>query len=137
MLISFFWTKPHLDGPLYFPTIATVNLGSHTVLNFYKEEGRDKSTFSLFLEPRSLLILQDEMYFNYLHGIEEKEEDIINESVLNLSKIKLLSMESVIRGTRISLTIRHVLKISKFKLRFGQYKWHYHCISSLFHESVG
>lgn len=26
---------PHEDGPLYFPTIATVTLGSHAVLNFY------------------------------------------------------------------------------------------------------
>ena len=26
---------PHLDGDLFFPTISTVNLGSHSVLNFY------------------------------------------------------------------------------------------------------
>ncbi|KAG0234066.1 Alpha-ketoglutarate-dependent dioxygenase alkB 6 [Actinomortierella wolfii] len=27
---------PHLDGPAYFPTVATVSLGSHCVLEFYK-----------------------------------------------------------------------------------------------------
>ena len=27
---------PHTDGPLYSPTIATITLGSHTVLDFYK-----------------------------------------------------------------------------------------------------
>ena len=26
---------PHLDGNLFFPTITTINLGSHTVLNLY------------------------------------------------------------------------------------------------------
>ncbi len=26
---------PHVDGSLFFPTITTVNLGSHTVLKFY------------------------------------------------------------------------------------------------------
>jgi alkylated DNA repair protein alkB family protein 6 len=26
---------PHVDGDLFFPTITTVNLGSHAVLKFY------------------------------------------------------------------------------------------------------
>ena len=29
--------SPHLDGNLFYPTIATISLGSHTVLNFYEE----------------------------------------------------------------------------------------------------
>ena len=28
--------QPHLDGPLFYPTITTVSLGSHTVLDFYQ-----------------------------------------------------------------------------------------------------
>merc|ERR1712080_26604 len=28
--------SPHLDGNLFHPTIATISLGSHTVLNFYE-----------------------------------------------------------------------------------------------------
>ncbi|EGD76974.1 Alkbh6 protein [Salpingoeca rosetta] len=31
---------PHEDGPLYVPTIATISLGSHTVLNFYDKQQR-------------------------------------------------------------------------------------------------
>lgn len=27
--------QPHEDGPLYFPTVSTISLGSHTVLDFY------------------------------------------------------------------------------------------------------
>lgn len=108
---------PHLDGPLYHPVIATLNLGSHTVLNFYKNEEKTVS-FSLFLEPRSLLIQENEIYNNFRHGIEEREEDSIGESVVNLSKDDpLYGSEHLKRGTRISLTIRHVIKSTKIKIR--------------------
>ncbi|XP_020893540.1 alpha-ketoglutarate-dependent dioxygenase alkB homolog 6 [Exaiptasia diaphana] len=43
---------PHEDGPLFYPVVSTINLGSHTVLNFYHHK-RDlqqvqyrKTTFS-------------------------------------------------------------------------------------------
>ncbi|XP_023706518.1 alpha-ketoglutarate-dependent dioxygenase alkB homolog 6 [Cryptotermes secundus] len=26
---------PHLDGPLFYPTVTTISCGSHTMLNFY------------------------------------------------------------------------------------------------------
>ena len=29
-------TQPHEDGPLYYPTVSTISLGSHTLLDFYK-----------------------------------------------------------------------------------------------------
>ncbi|XP_059142156.1 alpha-ketoglutarate-dependent dioxygenase alkB homolog 6-like [Physella acuta] len=29
---------PHEDGPLYFPTVSTISLGSHTVLDFYHHQ---------------------------------------------------------------------------------------------------
>ena len=28
---------PHEDGPLYFPTVTTISLGSHTMLDFYRK----------------------------------------------------------------------------------------------------
>ncbi|KAK4037582.1 hypothetical protein OUZ56_029613 [Daphnia magna] len=110
---------PHLDGPLYSSTIATINLGSHTVLNFYKSEKRDKIAFSLFLEARSLLIQQGDMYENYLHGIDERSEDVIDNSMVNVHNNDLIS-QSLKRGTRVSLTIRHVQKISKIKIKLGR-----------------
>lgn len=113
---------PHLDGDLFYPTITTVSLQSHTVLNFYDpltNEGDDSSfekrkRFSVLVEPRSLLVLRDEMYHKYLHGIDEVDADLIDESVIFGKK------ESRQRGTRISLTIRHVPKTSKMKLRLGK-----------------
>ena len=31
-----FHFQPHEDGPLYYPTVSNVTLGSHGVLDFYK-----------------------------------------------------------------------------------------------------
>ena len=117
---------PHLDGPMFHPTISTISLGSHTVINFYKEEGEnsslkfeDRLVTSLLVERRSLLVLQDEMYHQLLHGIEETHEDKIDDQICNLTSSAEIG--SVIpRKTRISLTIRHVPKTSKLKLKLGR-----------------
>uniref|UniRef100_H2YYH0 Fe2OG dioxygenase domain-containing protein n=1 Tax=Ciona savignyi TaxID=51511 RepID=H2YYH0_CIOSA len=127
---------PHKDGPLYHPTVATISLGCHTCLDFYDDisvEGSydlmDRYKFSLFLEPRSLLILKYSMYENLLHGIKEAFVDHVNSSfVKNTSLIgdpnvrkSLLQNESLQlqrMNTRVSLTIRHVPKTVKLKLRF-------------------
>lgn len=70
------------------------------------------------MERRSLLILQENMYDNYMHGIEEITNDIIDDNITNInvcnSHIKRAS--SLLRTKRVSLTIRNVPKISKFNL---------------------
>lgn len=33
--------QPHEDGPLFYPTIATINLGSHGVLDYYEKPSDD------------------------------------------------------------------------------------------------
>jgi len=128
---------------MYFPVIATINLGSHTVLDFYNIEKRETIAFSMYLEPRSLLIQRGDVYGNYMHGsiffsysvsqlklnlrfnahfetgIVEREEDTISDSLLNMNKTgkNLVVGERIKRSTRVSLTIRHVLKISKLKIK--------------------
>jgi alkylated DNA repair protein alkB family protein 6 len=115
---------PHEDGPLYYPTVTTISLGSHTLLDFYKPLGleeetekKDRFMFSLLLEPRSLLILQEDMYKVCLHGIKETVQDEINsDSIRNYSRIestRYSHSSTVERKTRVSLTIRHVSKVSK------------------------
>jgi len=104
----------HLDGPMFHPVIATLSLGSHTVENFYMDNKREV-VCSILLEPRSLLILKDDLYHKYLHGIEEIAEDNLNGDVINFDD----SGDVVrLRKTRTSLTIRHVPKTTKFKLKF-------------------
>lgn len=120
---------PHVDGDLFYPTIATISAGSHTVLKFLEPaasgedntgSGRD-SPGSLLLEPRSLLLLQDCLYTQYLHCIEELTEDILDDTIvnLNLCSNKYVRGSTVGRGTRVSFTIRHVPKTSSFKINIG------------------
>lgn len=35
-LFYFLFFQPHHDGPLYYPAVSTINLGSYGVLDFYK-----------------------------------------------------------------------------------------------------
>jgi len=109
---------PHLDGSLFFPTISTISCGSHTILHFYKSPKIHDKVYSLFLERRSLLILQENMYNDYMHGIDEVKDDIIDDSIsnLNLCESQIKIGTSLLRNKRISLTIRNVPKISKFNL---------------------
>ena len=127
---------PHFDGPIYAPTIATISLQSHTVLNFYEPPATDDDAeeqqlikplserlkFGLLVEPRSLLVLKRDLYEKYLHGIEEVVNDVLNDNVLRLSDDtkKLDNGHCLERKTRISLTIRQVKKRSKMMLKLGK-----------------
>lgn len=126
---------PHEDGPLYYPTVSTISLGSHTLLDFYKpvEEGLEISdnclenryAFSLLLEPRSLVVLQDDMYTVFMHGIKEINQDLIEEKkIFNFKKLGNSHSEKEIlnRNTRISLTIRHVPKVLKINFNSFLFK---------------
>ncbi|KAM7380877.1 hypothetical protein PAMP_004147 [Pampus punctatissimus] len=124
---------PHEDGPLYHPTVTTISLGSHTLLDFYTpvssldEDDDDASLteenrylLSLLVRPRSLLILQEEMYQRLLHGIQACTQDTLTDKVLNLAANGARPGETLTRGTRVSLTIRHVPKVLKTKLILGR-----------------
>jgi alkylated DNA repair protein alkB family protein 6 len=115
----------HFDGPMFFPTISTLSIGSHTVLEFnMPQNAHDENSykivkeFKLLVAPRSLLILKDEMYSGYMHSISEiKEDDLTDPLLKNVDKNETdtLTLE---RSTRYSLTIRNVPKTSKMKLKF-------------------
>lgn len=88
---------PHEDGPSYYPVVATISLGSHSVFHYYQynpaddrlpdrtrtpphEGGRSidpRPVLTLFLEPRSLVISKGPMYTSHLHGIRETSKDRI------------------------------------------------------------
>lgn len=116
---------PHLDGNLFYPTITTISVGSHSVLKFFEPICSDNNSlqhkFSILLEPRSLLILQDKLFHYYLHSIDEIKEDYLDDSIVNFNMCsnKYMKNTTVSRDTRISLTIRHVPKTTKFKLNIG------------------
>nr|XP_033812282.1 alpha-ketoglutarate-dependent dioxygenase alkB homolog 6 isoform X2 [Geotrypetes seraphini] len=77
---------PHEDGPMYFPTVTTISLGSHTLLDFYHPVGREQqrtdeqvTTCQMEAGPalsfpaggatQSCWVLSGDMYSCYLHGI--------------------------------------------------------------------
>uniref|UniRef100_A0A0N4ZT02 Fe2OG dioxygenase domain-containing protein n=1 Tax=Parastrongyloides trichosuri TaxID=131310 RepID=A0A0N4ZT02_PARTI len=114
---------PHTDGDAYNPLVATVSLGSPTMLDFHKALDKEcvlpfekRYIGSMYLEPRSLIMLSNDIYSNHCHSIAEREEDIITNKVFNLDKIEGKVDDVIKRGTRISLTYRHVDKISKLNI---------------------
>ena len=75
------------------------------------------------MEPQSLLILKNDMYTKYLHGIAERTEDVTTDRICNLSHLDtpIKVGDALKRTTRVSLTIRHVPKTLKVKLKLGKY----------------
>ncbi|WVQ76850.1 hypothetical protein IAR50_006524 [Cryptococcus sp. DSM 104548] len=90
---------PHEDGPAFEPLVATISLGSHTVLDIHHyisvtspsppmvaivpsndDEARPVAAVPLahlLLLPRSLLIMSSSLYVSHLHGIGEKAKDSV------------------------------------------------------------
>ena len=110
---------PHLDGPLYHPVVVNISLCAPILMDFYKTVSDDNANladrykYSFLLEPKSLLCLQNEMYENTLHGIENRLVDRSD----NVKNIHLSTPLEFVRERRVSLTIRHVEKVLKVKLR--------------------
>ena len=69
-----------------------------------------------------MLILKDDMYTKLLHGISERNVDLISHAIPNISSCNAVSDvgRKLERGTRVSLTIRYVPKTLKLKLKFGK-----------------
>ncbi|KAJ4374636.1 hypothetical protein N0V86_007509 [Didymella sp. IMI 355093] len=123
---------PHEDGKAYASVVATVSLGGAVCLSLTPkpiseesgvrekvEEGTWKVPIRILQEPRSLLITTGGAYESLLHGVDavEVDEGLNAETVANWD---LLSDRTLIeeaggcnvRGTRISLTYRDVLRVS-------------------------
>jgi alkylated DNA repair protein alkB family protein 6 len=122
---------PHEDGAAYYPLVATVSMGAPIVLDLYEKRGGEGSAgegvdgdegrtpqFRILQERRSLLIMRRKIYTDFLHGIAETREDtgLGRESVCNWDLLREKSrFEDGVcqRETRISLTYRDVLKVSR------------------------
>jgi alkylated DNA repair protein alkB family protein 6 len=98
--------------------VATVSLGSHTVLNLQPKRQKDQ-TFRILQEAGSLLISTDYIYGDYLHGIDEVtvDEALSEDTIANWSLLANPGayVGDVERKTRTSLTFRDVLKVVKVK----------------------
>ncbi|KAM6222255.1 alpha-ketoglutarate-dependent dioxygenase alkB homolog 6 isoform 2-T2 [Rhynchocyon petersi] len=122
---------PHEDGPLYYPTISTISLGSHTMLDLYEPRQTEEDdsteqpwspprpTTSLLLEPRSLLVLRGPAYTRLLHGIAATCVDALDASSLPPNATSCPTAQPgarLARSTRVSLTIRRVPRVLRTSL---------------------
>lgn len=85
---------PHVDCiPCFGGTIASLTLGSGCLMDFTHSNTAQK--ISLFLPPRSLLLLQGDARYYWQHGIAKRKSDVVD-------GVKMQ------RGRRVSLTFRTV-----------------------------
>lgn len=88
--------SPHIDcEPCFEDTIISLSLGSACVMDFVHKDDKEQKLHKL-LEPCSLVILQDEVRYNWLHGIKPNKTDNYNG-------------RKIVRQRRVSLTFRKVI----------------------------
>jgi alkylated DNA repair protein alkB family protein 6 len=66
----------HTDGPLYYPVVTIVSLGTPCLFKF-SPMGEQHYQVILFVEPRSLLTFRGAAYREWTHGIDYYDEDTI------------------------------------------------------------
>ena len=100
------------------------------MLDIYKK-GREKGADSgrepewrILQEQRSLLITTDKMYTDYLHGIRgvDIDEGIGEGGVVNWALVgnkEEFKNGKNVRGTRVSLTFRDVVRVKSLGKAFG------------------
>ncbi|PGH08811.1 hypothetical protein AJ80_07770 [Polytolypa hystricis UAMH7299] len=129
---------PHEDGAAYHPIVATVSLSTPIILDVMGKNGADESRlqeqedengglsestkaasrYRILQEPRSLLVTTEALYTDHLHGIADRvrDEDLSARTICNwdlLGDAKAFEVGGYDRETRVSLTYRDVLKVSK------------------------
>lgn len=121
---------PHKDGAAYHPVVCTVSLGASLCLNIHRNTAdgviEPVPAYRILQEPGSLLIIMDDLYSEYLHGIADItiDEDLSESSIVNWNQLR--SPQAFANGTnqrqtRMSLTYRDVIKVSKLGNKLGMF----------------
>lgn len=121
---------PHCDGPVYYPKVAILSLGSPCLFTFYQRTGTEdcikwdlandvpgghtaesKPHLSVLVEPRSLLVFSDDAFWHHRHGISAVSSELVTKDTCNLASLNGRYKEGDIieRKRRVSLTMRHLL----------------------------
>ena len=86
---------PHIDcKPCFDETIASISLASGCVMDFVHVDGISET--SIFLEPRSIIVMTGEASYDWRHSIAPRTADDFNGQVIE-------------RSRRVSMTFRNVL----------------------------
>jgi len=126
---------PHADGPIYAPRVAILSLFTPAVIRFYPKQAGlrgqlewDEQTDTpahapegppqqcLLLQPRSLLLFTGDAFGAHCHEVAacpsglEVAGDAESGELVNGDLAGAEAGETVTRGHRVSLTIRHLLE---------------------------
>lgn len=96
---------PHEDGEAYMPTVATLSLGSHCILDMYSQER--VLLCSVYVPARSLIVLSGPMYTHALHGIDSRAAD---DAEALARCVNAPGGATQTRSRRVSITMRRVEK---------------------------
>jgi hypothetical protein len=108
---------PHTDGPSYAPRAAIISLNAPIMLAFWltladTKGGAAAAAATLLLEPRSLCVFSDALYWDCLHGIEETTADVVHANCINAGIAGVEIGEKIPREKpRLSLTLRRVTPV--------------------------
>lgn len=87
--------SPHIDHVrLFGDTIASISLGSAVMFKFEKK--KEEEPVFVYLQPRTLIIMEGDARWRWLHSIPAKKTDEVNGKIIK-------------RERRISLTFRIVV----------------------------
>jgi hypothetical protein len=76
------------------------------------DDKKEKKEYSIFLQPRSLIIFTNDAYENYYHKINDNLTDKIDNNCININESKIKLNEEYKRNDRrVSLTIRRTIKV--------------------------
>lgn len=103
----------HTDGPMYYPTTATISLGSEVLFQFTprlsakgtRSDVEHEHLLQVKLENFSLITFHGKAYTDCCHGINDRVGSCYETARSTCVNAKL--GETVSRGKRTSLTFRH------------------------------
>ncbi|KJZ74105.1 hypothetical protein HIM_06554 [Hirsutella minnesotensis 3608] len=120
---------PPGDGAAYWPVVCTISLGGSLCLNLHRNNDDGildpNPAWRILQEPRSLLIIAESLYTDYLHGIADITQDVDLSAQGNVANWPLLGDADMfaggrsVRRTRTSLTYRDVLNVSTVGNKLG------------------
>ena len=94
---------PHEDGPLYYPVVLILSLGSSCILEFSKK-GTVGDTLRVSVPPRSIVKFSGTLYTDFLHSIPFCRTDNLDGLIWGLSSA------DAVRSERYSVTFRYMYK---------------------------
>ena len=123
---------PHADGPIYAPRVAIVSLGSPALFYFYSRQPELRSALewdpdtdtprhapdgpplqALLLQPNSLLLFDGDAFSVHCHAVDAPADgvEVAGEAapLVNGHLAGIESGDRIVRGRRVSLTIRYLL----------------------------